>query len=53
MENLYEDEDGEDGDLGNQQSSMYMNVDENEYLQKLPKPALEKAFRPCFYQKTH
>ena len=42
---LYEDEDGEDGDLGNQQSSVYMNVDENEYLQKLPETSAGESFQ--------
>ncbi len=35
----------EDGDLGNQQSSVYMNVDENEYLQKLPETSAGESFQ--------
>ena len=43
---LYEDEDDEDEDLGNQPSTAYMNGDKNEYLQKMP----ESSAGPCFYQ---
>ena len=45
---LYEDEDDEDEDLGNQPSTAYMNGDKNEYLQKMPESSAESAFRPCF-----
>ncbi|MFR3755093.1 MAG: FHA domain-containing protein [Enterocloster sp.] len=42
---LYEDEDDEDEDLGNQPSTAYMNGDKNEYLQKMPESSAGECFQ--------
>lgn len=42
---LYEDEDDENEDLGNQPSTAYMNGDKNEYLQKMPESSAGECFQ--------